>query len=252
MTFASFAGQLYAPSGVTGATATTRYVGATASGAPSSGTFSLGDFIIDQTGQLWVCTVAGTPGTWVTAGGQSPPNETPASGLGLLAWNYPNINAGVAAGTVTSGTIYIMRIPLNGQSITVTNIVMGIFTAGATLTNNECFAGLYNSAGLQVGVTADQHTLWASAGVQTMALVGGPFVVSGNFVYVAVVSNGTTNPLFCRGAGGGVGPGLINLGLTAANLLAAVNGTAQTTLPGSLTYSSNVSAASQDFWVALS
>ena len=51
--------------GLTGATAATRYVGATASGAPATGTFAVGDFVIDQTGVVWVCTVAGTPGTWV-------------------------------------------------------------------------------------------------------------------------------------------------------------------------------------------
>ena len=36
--------------GLTGATAASRYVGATASGAPASGTFNVGDFVIDQTG----------------------------------------------------------------------------------------------------------------------------------------------------------------------------------------------------------
>jgi len=59
------------PLGLTGATAATRYVGATVSGAPVAGTFAVGDFIIDQTGFAWVCTVAGTPGTWVKVGGAS-------------------------------------------------------------------------------------------------------------------------------------------------------------------------------------
>ncbi|SPF53383.1 hypothetical protein SBF1_660024 [Candidatus Desulfosporosinus infrequens] len=53
------------PTGLTGATAATRYVGATVCGAPVTGTFLLGDFIVDQTGIMWICTVAGTPGTWV-------------------------------------------------------------------------------------------------------------------------------------------------------------------------------------------
>ena len=46
-------------------TAATRYVGGTTSGAPTSGTFNAGDFIIDQTGVLWICTATGSPGTWV-------------------------------------------------------------------------------------------------------------------------------------------------------------------------------------------
>lgn len=54
----------WVPSGLTGATAASRYVGATASGAPASGTFAVGDYVIDQSGQIWVCTAAGSPGTW--------------------------------------------------------------------------------------------------------------------------------------------------------------------------------------------
>lgn len=57
------------PSGLTGATTATRYVGGTASGAPGSGTFVTGDWIIAQNGVMWVCTAGGSPGTWTSAGG---------------------------------------------------------------------------------------------------------------------------------------------------------------------------------------
>lgn len=60
----SVTGQTVVSSGMTGATAASRYVGATASGAPISGTFTVGDMVIDQTGTEWICTAAGTPGTW--------------------------------------------------------------------------------------------------------------------------------------------------------------------------------------------
>ncbi len=69
------------PLGLAGATSATRYVGATASGAPASGTFSLGDFTIDQTGKVYVCTVAGTPGTWAVVGAGAS-GGTPALTLG--------------------------------------------------------------------------------------------------------------------------------------------------------------------------
>lgn len=55
----------FKPTGLTGATAASRYVGATASGAPTSGTFAVGDYVIDESGLVWICTVLGTPGTWV-------------------------------------------------------------------------------------------------------------------------------------------------------------------------------------------
>lgn len=58
---------LLIPTGTPGATATVRFVGGTTSGAPVTGSFRLGDVVIDQTAVVWVCTVAGSPGTWVAA-----------------------------------------------------------------------------------------------------------------------------------------------------------------------------------------
>lgn len=46
------------------ANSASRYAGATTSGPPSSGTFAIGDFVIDQSGKFWICTGAGTPGSW--------------------------------------------------------------------------------------------------------------------------------------------------------------------------------------------
>lgn len=62
--------------GLTGATAATRYVGGTTSGAPASGTFLKGDFVIGQDASVWICTTAGSPGTWTElsgGGGSGPP-----------------------------------------------------------------------------------------------------------------------------------------------------------------------------------
>lgn len=70
----------FAPVGLTGATAASRYVGATASGAPASGTFAVGDFVIDQTGKAWVCTTAGSPGTWTQIAGGGGGGATISSG----------------------------------------------------------------------------------------------------------------------------------------------------------------------------
>lgn len=62
-------GGLGLPIDLTGATSATRYVGGTATGAPLTGTFAAGDYVITQDGTVQVCTVAGTPGTWVAVGG---------------------------------------------------------------------------------------------------------------------------------------------------------------------------------------
>ena len=50
--------------GLVGAALASRYVGATASGPPTSGTFAARDFVIDGSGSVHVCTTAGSPGTW--------------------------------------------------------------------------------------------------------------------------------------------------------------------------------------------
>lgn len=47
-----------------GAPAETRYVGGTTSGPPTTGTFRVGDFVVDQSGLLWICRTAGSPGGW--------------------------------------------------------------------------------------------------------------------------------------------------------------------------------------------
>lgn len=58
--------------GLTGATTQIRYVGGvTGSTAPSSGTFALGDTVVGTGGVIFVCTTAGSPGTWTTVGGSA-------------------------------------------------------------------------------------------------------------------------------------------------------------------------------------
>lgn len=103
-------------SGLTGATAASRYCGATASGAPASGTFAVGDYVIDQTGTIWICTVAGSPGTWaspagggVTSVGLSMPSDftvtgSPVTGAGTLAVAANNQNANLVKAGPASGS----------------------------------------------------------------------------------------------------------------------------------------------------
>ena len=60
---------VFAPSGLTGATTAARFVGGTVSGAPITGTFAVNDFVIAQDGKVWLCTSAGSPGVWAQVGG---------------------------------------------------------------------------------------------------------------------------------------------------------------------------------------
>jgi hypothetical protein len=96
-------GELVAPdvnlSGLTGATAASRIVGATTSGSPASGTFSTGDVITTHAGQVFICTAGGTSGTWVSAGsGMSNPMTT----LGDTIFENSTPTAARLAGNITA------------------------------------------------------------------------------------------------------------------------------------------------------
>lgn len=105
--------QDFKATGLTGAVSASRYVGATASAAPVTGTFAVGDAVIDQTGKLWICTTAGSPGTFTQANA-------------AMAGNFS------AAGTATFGGSTSVA---NGQSIGVNSLTeLTTIAAAATTT----------------------------------------------------------------------------------------------------------------------
>lgn len=269
---------MFAPTGLTGATTASRYVGATASGAPASGTFAVGDFVVDQgASAIWVCKFAGTPGTWkklgqidststdiqplgtqaagsvgqtADAGHVHPANAevTPAD-AGFLAWNYDIGELGGSQSVLTTaGVMYLIKVNVR-VAISVTNVSYYVFTAGATLTSGQCFAGLYNSAGTLIGTSADQSAAWTSTGLKTTALTGGPFAVSAGFVWVAFLFNGTTAPSLVRN--GTPNGNILNSGFTVSTARFASSGSALTSLPSTITPGSNTLNTIQ-WWVAIS
>ena len=103
-------GGLGLPLGLTGAVSATRYVGGTASVAPTAGTFAVGDFVITQAGSIYICTVAGTPGTWVavSGGGGGVTVDDEGTPLATTATTLDFVGAGVtASGTGATKTITI-------------------------------------------------------------------------------------------------------------------------------------------------
>src|ERR1019366_7232114 len=84
----------FAPGGLTGAATASRYVGATTSGAPASGTFSTGDFVIDQSGKVWICTSGGTSGTWVALSPGAGPYATQTLGSPAASITFSSIPGG--------------------------------------------------------------------------------------------------------------------------------------------------------------
>ena len=124
---ATFTGEVVAPdfkvSGLTGATAATRYVGGTTNGAPTSGTFAVGDFIVDQTATIWVCLVAGTPGTWW------PLIEAHMVSRSATATATAN-EVTIFTGSTASQTISAIASPVDGATWTIINRSSVPVTAG--------------------------------------------------------------------------------------------------------------------------
>lgn len=137
---------------------------------------------------------------------------------------------------LVSGTVYMMRIdiaaPLTFNTITTATI------AGATVTAGQNFAGLYNSAGTLVAVTADQTTPWTAGGGEKNMALTAPYAAAAGTYYVAYLSNGATPLTPVRAVANSNVNVFINHGLTVSNARWTTGPTAQTTLPASITMAS--------------
>lgn len=108
------------PLGLTGAVAPTRYVGATSTAtAPTSGTFVAGDFVIDSARHIWVCSAAGTPGTWISWTKALDTRVVAQEGNGNHVWTTSgdlanNFNAFVIGWTAGSGNAGIATVDSGG------------------------------------------------------------------------------------------------------------------------------------------
>ncbi len=98
-------------SGLTGSVVASRYVGQTATVAPTTGAHLVGDFVTTTNGRVFVCSVAGTPGTWVEVGtlpsGNIAMGTNKITGIGVAATTtgVPSLNQLTSALTITAGTL---------------------------------------------------------------------------------------------------------------------------------------------------
>lgn len=109
-------------SGVAGATGACRMFGLEANpGSPTGGAWRAGDMVIDANGAWWLCTVAGTPGTWTSP----TPAARPAYVAPAYAANVGNYALGDAFGS-SRGVEHL--VVMRGALIT-----SAAFAANATL-----------------------------------------------------------------------------------------------------------------------
>jgi hypothetical protein len=106
--------------GLTGAVAATRFVGGTATGHPTTGTFAVGDFVVTQDAHVIVCTTAGTPGTWtdITAGLAPKANPTFTSPANTITGALSTVVDPYAQAVLTSiiAALTTLGLALNGTT----------------------------------------------------------------------------------------------------------------------------------------
>jgi len=158
--------------GLTGATAACRLVGATTGGAPTSGSFDLGDVVVDQTGKFWICTTAGTPGTWTEVGGTSTLStylfiDTTGESLALTG------NATALPGTSAASSTAPIRLhnlwqgATAGNTVTITGVSTGdTYYFGAVGVNSPGL-DLIATEPLQAFTSDNTYTLYYSVATLT-------------------------------------------------------------------------------------
>jgi hypothetical protein len=161
----------FKPTGLTGAVAASRYVGATAGGPPVTGSFVGGDYVIDNSnGELWICNGPGSPGNWVAtinaSSTQTLSNKTLAS---------PSVTGTLSSTGVitTSSGIVGAGFANNGLSgvTTSTRYVGGVSAAGPP-TSGSFVAGDYVvdefTPTMWICTTAGTPGTWQPVGIQNL------------------------------------------------------------------------------------
>jgi len=168
---ATFTGEVAGPdfnaSGLTGATAGSRFVGATSSGAPTSGTFVKGDFIVDQYGKMWVCTASGTPGSWQSVGNGTVGTTGAVTATGSTQYssaalpnNYNIVSGATATTNGGAGTAVILPfISYAGQSIWIDN------------TDSTHWLKIYPSTGQSIDSAGANNPVWIAPSAYWLGIV---------------------------------------------------------------------------------
>ena len=167
----------------------------------------------------------------------APPCVTPAD-LGLIAWTSdPILHQGANAPVNGAGSLYGTRMTLPACSIST--LYYFVWVAGSGLTSGANWVGLIDIAtGNRIAVTPDQSTLFATGGLKTVSVTGGPIAYAGGDVYATFLCNGSTLPCFAcantadtymtniRGSGAPIRAGQISssTGLTTIPTTATLSG----------------------------
>lgn len=166
----------------------------------------------------------------------------------LVAWSSdPTGNANTT--TLTGGTVYLTAVYV-ARSVSVTKVYLQINTPAVTPTAGQNFVGLYDSAGTRLATTDVSTDSGTTTGLLTVTIAS-TALTAGSFYWVGMVFNAATPPVITRGGGTSGIASTINVGLTTSTYRYATNATVQTSLPATITLSSNVRTTFAGPWVAV-
>jgi hypothetical protein len=176
----------------------------TVSGGASPVTGNIG--VADPTAHISGLTnvAGGSPGARVQSGGGTSPGPAACTGSwtpgdqGLIAWSQDPAETAANSQLPVAGTLYLCRVHVTHDA-RVTNILTAITSSNSMLTEDQCFAAVYRTDGSLVAATGDQSRAWATSGLKTMPLSGGPVYVAAGDYYIGIYANGSTLPNFARG-----------------------------------------------------
>jgi hypothetical protein len=237
---------------ITTATAPVADVGGTTAGPPATGTFAAGDHITAQDGYDWVCTVAGSPGTWTRGSAFEMRKAVAMSARGFLCETWPTPLSVSFATTPTSQTASFL-----GGSLALlrgdvaTGLVFFVGTAGTSTVPTGIYVGLYTAAGVRLAVSSNlaASSIWTTQGYAYAPFSGTYTSTSDQAVYALFLQNGswagTAHKMW-----GGQPSTLHNTAPTGGSQYAvAKSATGQSTPPADM--SSVTNATHQTYWCAI-
>ncbi|MFD9632830.1 hypothetical protein [Streptomyces violascens] len=194
-------------------------------------------------GQLYYLDSTGT--AWAL---NAPRGDVLPTDQGLAEWNYDPAAANATGTTLTNGSVFLQRIQVRAP-MKITNVWVHLTNAAVTPTASQSAVGLYSAAGTLLSGSGDTgSTLSGTPGAVSLAL-SSPQNVGAGFYWVALLGNASTAAKLTASVNGAANG---NVGLSAAGFRFCVNGTSQTSLPASITPSSNTATGAQTFWVGVS
>jgi hypothetical protein len=164
----SVTGPTVGATGTVGAPLAGRFVGVTAAGPPTTGTYAVADFVVDQQGREWICITAGTPGIWIQPH-MAAGSISDLSTYGLLGWSgCPRYHLGTTAWSAGQIRATLLGVPSGSP---INTVVLNITTPADTPTVGQNYVAVWHpTTRALLAISGDISTAIGTSGVKDVAL----------------------------------------------------------------------------------